>query len=60
MPKKKGGKKGAKIVDGVATNEMTREQLMAHVKRMQVVIIWARVGPGGVVTNPLSIACSWS
>lgn len=38
MPKKKAGKKGAKIIDGVATNEMTREQLMGHVKRMQVVV----------------------
>ncbi len=37
MPKKKkGGKKGAKIIDGVATNEMSREQLMGHVKRIQV------------------------
>ncbi|CAG7734913.1 unnamed protein product [Allacma fusca] len=36
MPKKKGGKKGAKIIDGLATNEMSREQLQGHVKRMQI------------------------
>ncbi|CAL8120261.1 unnamed protein product [Orchesella dallaii] len=36
MPKKKGGKKGAKIVDGLATSEMTREQLVGHVKRIQM------------------------
>jgi hypothetical protein len=36
MGKKKGGKKGAKIVDGVATNEMTRDQLIGHLKRVQV------------------------
>lgn len=36
MPKKKGGKKGPKIVDGVATSEMTREQLVGHVRRIQV------------------------
>ena len=36
MPKKKGSKKGAKIIDGLATAEMSREQLMGHVKRMQV------------------------
>ena len=39
MPKKKGGKKGAKIIDGLATNEMSREQLMGHVKRMQVQLV---------------------
>lgn len=36
MPKKKGGKKGAKITDGIATSEMSRDQLVGHVKRIQV------------------------
>jgi len=36
MPKKKANKKGAKIIDGVATSEMSREQLLGHVKRVQV------------------------
>lgn len=38
MPKKKGGKKGAKIVDGIATSEMSRDQLVGHVRRIQVIL----------------------
>ena len=46
MPKKKGGKKGGKgkgkgkkgkkIIDGLSTQEMSREQLLGHIKRLQV------------------------
>jgi hypothetical protein len=42
MGKKKGGKKGVKIVDGVATNEMTRDQLIGHLKRVQVRVTCSR------------------
>jgi len=39
MGKKKGkgaGKKGKKIVDGISTAEMSREQLLGHIRRLQV------------------------